>query len=376
MLKKITYILNFIMSFFIFPFFFIRKKITGKKIWLCGAGNGCYENNIASIHDYILNNLSLDRNEIYFVTTNRKLLADNEAFPVLIRGRLKTYALSLLADYLIFDTCNSDIAPGIHHYLSGLKVNVNHGFEGLKKLPVDYYTKIDADIHCASSMREKNIKILKCGAAKEKVFVTGYPRFDRITSYQNSGVKKILFFPTWRSWLENLSNEELSNSTYVKSICNFLCNERLKKYLSENNIFMYYKLHHKICHLNLNLSLCDNIILLKNNDDLTQYIRESDLLITDYSSVVWDFLYNNRKVIFYIFDIEEYILKQGLYYDVRTSLKNYGYTPDEIINFLREKCKEDKEDSVELSSMAGEFFEYRDNKNSERVLKLICEYKI
>ncbi|MBW9032083.1 CDP-glycerol glycerophosphotransferase family protein, partial [Escherichia coli] len=344
-----------------------------KKIWLCGAGNGYYENNIASIHDYILKSLPLAKNKIFFVTTNRELLSGDVAFPVLIRGHLKTYALSILADYLIFDTCNSDIAPGIHRYLSALKVNVNHGFEGLKKLPEDYYAKIDADIHCASSMREKYIKVFECGAANEKVFITGYPRFDRIVSRENSHVKKILFFPTWRSWLESLSNDELNNSTYVRSIYDFLYSERLKEYLSENNIIMYYKPHHKISHLKLDLSSCKNIILLKDYDDLTHYICESDLLITDYSSVAWDFLYSNREVIFYIFDIDEYILKQGLYYDVRTSLRNYGGTPDEIINLLK---KERKEVDLNLSSMAGEFFEYRDNKNSERILKLICEYKI
>ncbi|WP_187229280.1 CDP-glycerol glycerophosphotransferase family protein [Escherichia marmotae] len=373
MLKKINYIINFAMSFLILPFFYIGKKITGKKIWLCGAGNGCYENNIASIHDYIFKTLPLAKNKIYFVTTNRELLGNDVVFPILIRGNLKTYALSILADYLIFDTCNSDIAPGIHKHLTGLKVNVNHGFEGLKKLPIDYYAKIDADIHCASSMREKYIKVLECGAAEEKVFITGYPRFDRIVSHQNSRVKKILFFPTWRSWLENLRNDELNNSTYVRSIYDFLCNERLKEYLSKNNIQMYYKPHHRISHLKLDLSSRNNIILLKDNDDLTHYIRESDLLITDYSSVAWDFLYSSREVVFYIFDIDEYILKQGLYYDVRTSLRNYGYTPDEIIDLLRDECKEV---DVNLSSMAREFFEYRDNKNSERLLKLICEYKI
>ncbi|MCV5539738.1 CDP-glycerol glycerophosphotransferase family protein, partial [Escherichia coli] len=87
----------------------------------------------------------------------------------------------------------------------------------------------------------------------------------------------------------------------------FLYSERLKEYLSENNIIMYYKPHHKISHLKLDLSSCKNIILLKDYDDLTHYICESDLLITDYSSVAWDFLYSNREVIFYIFDIDEYI---------------------------------------------------------------------
>ncbi|HAN4692810.1 TPA: hypothetical protein IFD66_000383, partial [Escherichia coli] len=75
MSKKIKYIINFAMSLFILPFFYIEKKIIGKKIWLCGAGNGYYENNIASIHDYILKSLPLAKNKIFFVTTNRELLS-------------------------------------------------------------------------------------------------------------------------------------------------------------------------------------------------------------------------------------------------------------------------------------------------------------
>lgn len=373
MLKKIKYIANFILSIFIVIFFIIQKKINKKKVWLFGAGNGQYENNISCFHHYILNNLDKKTNDVYFITTNSSFLSFTPSFPVLIRGSIHTYALSMIADYLIFDTCNSDIAPGVHKFLKGLKVNVNHGFEGLKKLPHNYYANIDATIHCASSEKEKEIKVLQCGAPKENVYVTGYPRFDEINEHPSHRTSKILYFPTWRAWLENKNEAFLENSEYVKSIRDFLSNETLKRYLVSNNITLYYKPHHKVNRLIIDGLSCENIIILEASDNLSKYIRESDMLITDYSSVAWDFLYNDRLVLFYPFDINRYIDEQGLYYDVRNlGAENCKLTAESITDLVVNQCNSNVK---KTSKMATEFFKFRDEKNCERLLSVIFEKK-
>ena len=64
--------------------------------------------------------------------------------------------------------------------MSGIKINVNHGQEGLKKLPADYYYKIRADITCAASEFERSIKVEFCGAPSSTVYVTGLPRYDQL----------------------------------------------------------------------------------------------------------------------------------------------------------------------------------------------------
>ncbi|HHG9510439.1 TPA: CDP-glycerol glycerophosphotransferase family protein [Citrobacter amalonaticus] len=371
MLKKIIYIINIALSLSYLPFFWFKKKKDKKNIWLFGAGNGQYENNIACFHEYVLNNIDIKNNEIYFITIDNSLISDKFDFKCLIRGKARTYALSFIADYLIFDTCNSDISPGIHNYLKGLKINVNHGFEGLKKLPSDYYVNIDADIHCASSDKEKNIKVALCGADSNKVYVTGYPRFDKIAPHKNESIRNILFFPTWRSWLESVPVNEIEQSQYVRSVRDFLFDKKLRKYLIDNNIVLYYKPHHKLKYLKFDDACCNNIKFLGPSDDLSLFIREADLLITDYSSVAWDFLYNNRKVLFFIFDMEEYIKYQGLYYDVRTS-KSHGYslTGTGMRELVIQSCTEIK---FYHSDMAEDFFKYRDTENCYRLLNLILE---
>lgn len=337
-----------------------------------GAGNGCYENNIANFHNYLIKHGSTKEFEVYFVTTSISLVNNNK-FKVLVRGKALTYAMSMIADYLIIDTCNSDISPGIHRFLSGLKVNVNHGFEGFKRLPVDYYKNIDADIHCASSDKEKEIKISLCGAEEHKVFVTGYPRFDRISEHHYNEVKKILYFPTWRSWLEKTPSKELNHSEYVLSVKGLLHDKNLLDYLQKNNSVLYYKPHHKLRQLDIASLECENVIIIKPADNLTDYISTCDVLITDYSSVAWDFLYNDRKVLFYIFDVEEYKSVQGLYFDVR-DMKNcsHSLTSEGIVSLLESNSQE----SQINSEIALEFFKYKDNNNCKRLMSLIREQDI
>lgn len=371
MLKKIRYIVSFGFSLFIVAYFILQKKISKKKVWLFGSGNGQYENNISCFHEYTLNNIDKKHNEVFFVTTSLSCLSFSPTFRVLIRGSVHAYALSMIADYLIFDTCNSDIAPGVHKILKGLKVNVNHGFEGLKKLPDNYYANIDADIHCASSNKEKEIKVSHCGAVRENVYITGYPRFDKIDEHVKNDISQILYFPTWRPWLESLGDNSLELSEYVRSIREFLSNERLREFLVQNNITLYYKPHHKVNRLIIDELYFDNIVFLKASDNLSHYIRNSDLLITDYSSVTWDFLYNDRKVLFYPFDIERYIEHQGLYYDVRgVGSKNFSLTSEGITDLIISQCRENLKQS---SEMTRDFFEFRDKKNCERLLSLIFE---
>lgn len=374
MLKKIKYIVSFGLSLFIVTYFLLRKKIIKKKIWLFGAGNGQYENNISCFHEYTLKNIDLKHNEVYFITTSLSCLSFPPSFPVLIRGSIHVYALSMIADYLVFDTCNSDIAPGVHKHLKGLKVNVNHGFEGLKKLPYNYYANIDADIHCASSNKEKEIKVLQCGAPEQNVYITGYPRFDKIGEHISHNISQILYFPTWRPWLESIEDNSLESSNYVQSIRDFLSNEHLNEFLVKNNITLYYKPHHKVNRLIIDGFSYENIVFLNTNDDLSHYIRTSDVLITDYSSVAWDFLYNDRKVLFYPFDIDRYTKHQGLYYDVReVGPNNCSLTSNGIIDLIVNHCCQNK---MQTSEMATEFFKFRDAKNCERLLSVIFESKL
>ncbi|NLA70185.1 MAG: hypothetical protein GX852_03980, partial [Clostridiales bacterium] len=59
----------------------------------------------------------------------------------------------------------------------------------------------------------------------------------------------------------------------------------------------------------------DNIIDASDYSDINDLLIGSDILITDYSSVIFDYYLLNKPIVYYAYDIEEYKSGRGLYYD-------------------------------------------------------------
>jgi len=107
--------------------------------------------------------------------------------------------------------------------------------------------------------------------------------------------------------------------------------------------------------------------------DIYPLLKETDILITDYSGVYFDYLLLNRPIIFAPFDIEEYIREEGLYYDydeVTPGPKAKDWS--EIFRLIREIIENDRW-KQEREVVCKRFDKFRDNNNSERVFKAIKE---
>ena len=118
-----------------------------------------------------------------------------------------------------------------------------------------------------------------------------------------------------------------------------------------------------------------NIIFLNQNinNDINRILNHIDVLITDYSSVFYDFLILNRLILFTPFDIDEYSkIDRELYdnyidsvpgpicndwNDVMLNLKKYYKNIDGYNNRRQEVFKE--------------FFNFSDNYNSKRIINRI-----
>ncbi len=77
--------------------------------------------------------------------------------------------------------------------------------------------------------------------------------------------------------------------------------------MKKNKIVIVTKLHFasKMFH---NDFITDNDLLINLDESLDVYpiLKESDLLITDYSSVYFDYLYLDREIVFYPYDLDYY----------------------------------------------------------------------
>ena len=338
-----------------------KKRRNNTRILVAGSGNGLYENNVAVMVDYIKSECP-ELYKIYFVTEHSLTIPGVKLIRI---GSYRSYLVALRADVIMFDTCNSDVAPGIQRRLAGLKVNVNHGFEGLKMLPRDYFNYVSADIHCSASKFEADIKISKMGCPKESVYVTGYPRFDRLhhdldsKSFEESN--NILCFFTWRDWNVNIHTDI---NEYI-SVYDAIMTSEISDLLGSR--VMYVKPHMKIS--TLITSQFNNIVVLSEDENLTEIIAQCGSLITDYSSVTWDFLYNGRPVFFFCYDYSRYSKDQGLFIDYEASFGS-NFTGDTLsCNRLKKFIK-----SPKLNFDASKYFDWKDGRSCQRLLASIEKY--
>jgi CDP-glycerol glycerophosphotransferase (TagB/SpsB family) len=115
--------------------------------------------------------------------------------------------------------------------------------------------------------------------------------------------------------------------------------------------------------------------ILDQGADLQKVLAESSLFITDYSSVAWDFLYLDRPVLFYQFDIDKYIEKTGAYIDMKKDLFGpAAYDAGSAAEWVRYFVENDYSTELFREKMeAGKkyAFAYLDGNNCSRISAVI-----
>ncbi|MDO5089664.1 MAG: CDP-glycerol glycerophosphotransferase family protein, partial [Leptotrichiaceae bacterium] len=234
------------------------------------------------------------------------------------------------------------------------------------------------DINICDSEYEKTIKRDSWwNIDEEKIFVTGYPRYDKLYNTEIEK-KEILFMPTWRNWIR-AEKGHIEDTEYFKNITGLITNEKLNGFLEKNEITLSLYIH-QLMHDYLgnfgNIKLGKNVKLLPKEAEITKELMKSEILITDYSSVAYDFYYLNKPIIFFQFDKNEYTEKVGSYVDLDKDLFGAGvYTVNEcvqkIMDISENGFKYDEETSEKSERLKEKFLKYTDKENCRRVFELI-----
>ena len=120
----------------------------------------------------------------------------------------------------------------------------------------------------------------------------------------------------------------------------------------------------------------ERIVTLSDEDlpDMYPLLREADVLITDYSSVFFDYLLLDRPIIFAPFDIRQYVAaERELFYeyDQVTPGPKAKDWPD-VLRLLKEAIQNDTW-SATRREVCLRFNKFNDSNNSERVYQAICQ---
>ena len=168
------------------------------------------------------------------------------------------------------------------------------------------------------------------GVGGEKFVITGAPRNDFLLKSDGRSIlsnildkdlqdKKVIFFlPTFRNTLSgrNDGNKSRDNIFGMEEFDNI----RFDDFLKENDIILFAKLHPHEESIFIkvmedmkteNIRILSNTLIERNSIELYEILNSADLLITDYSSVYFDFLLLDKPIIFTPVDINSYSELRG-----------------------------------------------------------------
>ena len=253
-----------------------------------------------------------------------------------------------------------------------------HGVSyGISEFCLAKYANLDLFVTCGKTEYE-NV-LANYGYTENQVVYTGFPRLDSWYDC-NVNTKQIVLMPTWRQYLYNISKDEFKNTKYYKAYQCLINDVTFTEFLKSNNLKVIFYLHNDMRQFaNLFHTSCSVIDVVYKDDkyDIQDLLKSSALLVTDYSSVHFDFAYMGKPVIYYQFDQEDFWAKQ--YKESSFKAENDGFGPVcyEISGLLDSiKCAFEngfKLEGIYLDRMRR-FYELHDKYNCDRVYREIINH--
>ncbi|MEH7348651.1 CDP-glycerol:glycerophosphate glycerophosphotransferase [Gottfriedia acidiceleris] len=185
------------------------------------------------------------------------------------------------------------------------KIFIQHGVIGVSRVNHSLHkNRTDYSKFVVSSPFEKEHIVKEFGFKEDEVIITGLPRWDALEDTRKR--KEILLMPTWRSWIQSPS--ELEKSNYLQTYRKLLMNTKFHKLLEVHDLTVTFYPHYQIQKLwQETPNFHPRITVMKQGEETVQsLLKRHSLLITDYSTVSFDFVYMNKPVVFYQFDYDEF----------------------------------------------------------------------
>lgn len=310
-------------------------------------GRAMYDENQIALINYLIKEKYNEKYKIYLVCTDENAVGAYRKIHnvFIVKSKIAGYLHTQTAKY-VFYTHGKGMTTG-RASKSQIVFNLWHG-TALKVLPCedpDKYNSTFTYALCAGKFAEDYFKKL-WNLREEQIYRGGYPRCDELFNSSDIlaklGIEKekykkiILYMPTYRKSKAIDRDDSDKNMDFL----NFDNIEDLDSYLKTKNMLMIIKPHPYQNDLPLFNYKSDNIKIFKNTDlhknkiSLYSLVGKCDVLLTDYSSIYFDFLLTQKPMGFIIDDINSYGDKRG--FVVENPL---DYMPGEKIENLNELTK-------------------------------------
>ena len=255
----------------------------------------------------------------------------------------------------------------LQHGVTALK-RVDHLFGVRGSTPMTYFL--------TTSHAEQDVVTENLGYKVHNAPVLGFSRWDLLNDASNAEQPTILLMPTWRVWLEDVGDEAFLASEYYNAYSAFIQDPRIHALLERANATLEFCIHPKLADQLRHFSGASERVKLipMGEEPINQLLMKCRALITDYSSVAWDVLYQDKPVVFYQFDQQQYLDEVGSYVDLNNDLPGPVCKDlDTLVQALEALVENHIELSPQNRAIAQRWFDFKDQNNRKRTYDFLVD---
>lgn len=217
-----------------------------------------------------------------------------------------------------------------------------------------------------SSQASKTLYSKVFEVPEDRVYVLGLPRTDILFETQLQEQKKDLFYQEYPQLTEKklILYAPTFRDDQVKHPELFIDIEQFVEALGDEYV-LALRLHPHIAH-NILLDQNEHIIDVSTYENLNTLLFVADILITDYSSIVYEYSVLQKPMIFFAYDLEIFSEEGRGFYEPYESYVpgRIAKTTEELITIIQ---KEDFQ-TEKIESFCEKAYSFRDGKSTNRVI--------
>ena len=354
------------------------QSLGSKPIWIVGELSYKAQDNGLHLFKYLRSERK-DIDAYYVIDENAPDLRNFDSLDhVVFHGSKEHFELAIRCQRFIGTHHADYLFPTRHHSFSSrcraTRVFLQHGVMGTKWMVPNYGKNspgFATDLFMVSSEREKQYIVNDFLYSPDEVKVTGLSRFDALLANDFAiNENMLLIIPTWRDWLQN--EEVFLESEYLDQWKNLLNSPELQALVEKHGLEVVFCLHPNMMQFREHFDGAPARLIVQGEIDVQELIKTSAIMITDYSSVNFDFSFLHRPVHYFQFDRARFLGPKGSHLNLDEELPGrIAFDAETLLEDLAQTLERGKSMEEKYRNRADVFMTYRDQNNSQRVTEEI-----
>lgn len=207
-------------------------------------------------------------------------------------------------------------------------------------------------------------KVVYSGYPRNEIFFRNKPCID-VANIKINNQQRIAYMPTWRGHLDNIEVDEIGIAQRLNVLDESFTSDQI----------MFVKLH-PYDRDSVSFDNFDHIYPFPAEKETYEFLSTCDVLVTDYSSVMFDYSASEKPIILYVYDEKKYLQDRGLYMRIEDLELPIAHDEKELIREIKESrftsCPKEfvnafNEFDNEFASQRLCSFIFNENKNNKQI---------